>query len=72
MSRKIVNIQALRGVAALMVLLPHLKNYDLRFGGNHGLTVEGRYTWGLADIKDLSAGVKQQTRTFLVLAGVSF
>lgn len=44
----------------------------LRFGGNHGLTVEGRYTWGLNDINDPSAGVKQNTRTFLLLAGVSF
>lgn len=44
----------------------------LRFGGNHGLTVEGRYTWGLKDINDPGAGVKQQTRTFLLLAGVSF
>ena len=35
MNRKIVNIQALRGIAALMVLLPHLRNYDIRFGGDH-------------------------------------
>ena len=44
----------------------------LRFGGTHGLTVEGRYIWGLNDVKNLSAGVNQQTRTFLVLAGVAF
>ena len=43
----------------------------LRFGGNHGVTVEGRYTWGLKDIHDPGAGVQQQTRTFLLLAGVS-
>jgi len=43
----------------------------LRFGGDHGLTLEGRYTWGLKDINDPGAGVKQQTRTFLLLAGFS-
>lgn len=44
----------------------------IRIGGDHGLTLEGRYTWGLKDINDPGAGVKQQTRTFLLLAGVSF
>lgn len=44
----------------------------LRFGGDHGFTVEGRYNWGLNDINDPGAGVKQQTRTFLLLAGISF
>jgi peptidoglycan/LPS O-acetylase OafA/YrhL len=29
-----LNIQALRGVAALLVLLPHIKNYDHRFAGD--------------------------------------
>jgi hypothetical protein len=43
----------------------------LRLGGNHGLTVEGRYTWGLQDIHDPGAGVASRTRTFLLLAGVS-
>lgn len=43
----------------------------LRFGGARGFTVEGRYTWGLRDIHDPDAGVKNNTRTFLLLAGVS-
>ena len=43
----------------------------LRFGGSRGFTVEGRYTWGLKDVHDPSAGVKNETRTFLLLAGIS-
>ena len=43
----------------------------VRLGGSHGLTVEGRYTWGLKDVHDPGAGVANQTRTFLLLAGVS-
>jgi hypothetical protein len=43
----------------------------VRLGGNHGLTLEGRYTWGLKDVHDPGAGVKNETRTFLVLAGIS-
>jgi hypothetical protein len=43
----------------------------VRLGGSHGFTVEGRYTWGLKDVHDPGAGVANQTRTFLVLAGVS-
>ena len=43
----------------------------IRLGGNKGLTLEGRYTWGLKDVHDLTAGVESRTRTFLVLAGVS-
>ncbi len=43
----------------------------LRLGGPTGLTIEGRYTWGLTDIHDVSAGVSSRTRTFLLLAGVS-
>ena len=43
----------------------------VRLGGNHGFTLEGRYTWGLKDVNDPGAGVKNETRTFLVLAGVS-
>jgi hypothetical protein len=43
----------------------------LRFGGARGFTVEGRYTWGLQNIHDPDAGVKNNTRTFLLLAGVS-
>ena len=43
----------------------------IRLGGNKGLTLEGRYTWGLKDIHDVKAGVETRTRTFLLLAGVS-
>lgn len=43
----------------------------VRLGGNHGFTLEGRYTWGLKDVHDPAAGVKNETRTFLVLAGIS-
>ena len=43
----------------------------VRIGGNKGITLEGRYTWGLKDIHDVSAGVDQKTRTFLALAGFS-
>ena len=43
----------------------------VRLGGLTGLTIEGRYTWGLNDIHDVSAGVAARTRTFLLLVGVS-
>lgn len=43
----------------------------VRIGGNKGLTLEGRYSWGLKDIHDVSAGVDQKTRTFLALVGFS-
>lgn len=43
----------------------------LRFGGDHGVTLEGRYEWGLKDVNDPGAGVKQRTRTFLALVGFS-
>jgi len=35
MSKKVENVQALRGIAILAVLLPHLKIYETRFG--HGI-----------------------------------
>ena len=41
----------------------------VRVGGDKGFTLEGRYTWGLKDIHDVSAGVDQKTRTFLALVG---
>ena len=42
----------------------------LRFGGDHGISVEGRYTWGLTDVNnEPSSGVKHETRTFLVFLG---
>lgn len=44
----------------------------LRLGGDKGIIVEGRYTWGLKDIDNIGAGVNSKTRTFLLLAGVSF
>ena len=43
----------------------------LRFGGDQGFTLEGRYEWGLKDVNDPGAGVEQRTRTFLLLAGIS-
>lgn len=43
----------------------------IRFGGARGLTLEGRYLWGLKDINKPSAGVESKTRTFLVIAGIS-
>ncbi len=43
----------------------------VRLGGATGLTIEGRYTWGLNDVHDISSGVASKTRTFLVLAGIS-
>ena len=46
MNRRIVNIQALRGIAALIVLLPHLKHYDIRFGGDY---LPGRTLWELGN-----------------------
>lgn len=44
----------------------------IRLGGAKGLTLEGRYMWGLKDIHNVTAGVETRTRTFLVLAGVTF
>jgi hypothetical protein len=43
----------------------------VRLGGSHGFTVEGRYTWGLKDVHDPGAGLKNATRTFLMLIGIS-
>jgi peptidoglycan/LPS O-acetylase OafA/YrhL len=45
-NRKIVNIQALRGIAALIVLLPHLAQYDKRFGG---ALLPGRAYWEIGN-----------------------
>ena len=45
MNRKIVNIQALRGVAALMVLVAHLHHYE----GEHGAHVPGGMFWVLGN-----------------------
>ncbi|MEO5800977.1 MAG: porin family protein [Gemmatimonadales bacterium] len=43
----------------------------IRLGGNKGITLEGRYMWGLKDLNKLNSGVETKTRTFLVMAGVS-
>jgi Outer membrane protein beta-barrel domain len=42
----------------------------VRLGALTGLTVEGRYSWGLNDIHDVSAGVAARTRTFMLLVGI--
>lgn len=44
----------------------------IRLGSRMGFTLEGRYTWGLKDINNLTAGVDVKTRTFLLLAGIEF
>ena len=42
----------------------------LRFSGRRGLSIEGRYTWGLKQISEISTGLDQRTRTFMILAGI--
>lgn len=44
----------------------------VRFGGTLGLTLEGRYTAGLRNINKVSDGIDAKTRTFMILAGISF
>jgi hypothetical protein len=44
----------------------------VRLGSRMGFTLEGRYSWGLKDINNLTAGVDVKTRTFLLLAGIEF
>lgn len=41
----------------------------IKFGGRRALSIEGRYTWGLTSISELSSGLDQKTRTFMILAG---
>lgn len=43
----------------------------IRVGGDKGLTIEGRYTWGMRDLGDFNSGVDSKTRTFMVLLGFS-
>jgi hypothetical protein len=44
----------------------------VRIGGGLGFTVEARYTQGLKDINRVSQGFDSKTRTFFILAGLSF
>ena len=46
----------------------------VRFGALHGLSVEGRYVYGLTDLKlsTVSTSTSYQTRSFLLLAGIGF
>ncbi|MHB8837392.1 MAG: porin family protein [Gemmatimonadaceae bacterium] len=46
----------------------------LRLGALHGLSVEGRYVYGLTDLKlsTVSTSTSYQTRSFLVLMGIGF
>ena len=42
----------------------------IRFSGRRGLSIEGRYTWGLREVSEISTGLDQRTRTFMILAGI--
>jgi len=46
----------------------------LRFGARRGVSVEGRYVYGLTDLKlsTVSTTTSYQTRSFLLLAGIGF
>lgn len=46
----------------------------LRFGGRAGFSVEGRYVYGLTNLKlgTITDNESYKTRTFLILGGVSF
>lgn len=46
----------------------------LRLGAMHGLSIEGRYIYGLTDLKlsTVSSSESYQTRSFLLLAGIAF
>lgn len=46
----------------------------LRLGGRAGLTLEGRYVYGLTDLKfgTVTSSDSYKTRDFLIMAGVSF
>lgn len=46
----------------------------LRLGGRTGLTVEGRYVYGLTDLKfgTITSSDSYKNRSFMILAGVSF
>jgi len=46
----------------------------LQFGVLHGLSIEGRYVYGLTDLKlsTVSSATSYQTRSFLLLAGFGF
>lgn len=42
----------------------------IKFGGRRALSIEGRYTWGITNVSELSSGLDQKTRTFMILAGI--
>jgi hypothetical protein len=46
----------------------------VRFGGWHAMTLEGRYVYGLTDLKlgTVTSARSYQTRSFVLLAGVTF
>jgi hypothetical protein len=46
----------------------------LRLSQMYGLSVEGRYIYGLTDLKlsTISSSESYQTRSFLLLAGIAF
>lgn len=44
----------------------------VRLGTRPAITVEGRYTFGLRNIRDISDGFDPKARTFMVLAGIGF
>lgn len=46
----------------------------LRLSAMHGLSIEGRYIYGLTDLKlsTVSSSESYQTRSFLLLAGIAF
>lgn len=44
----------------------------VRLGGRSGLTIEGRYSWGLRKLSEVTTGLDAKTRTFLALAGFEF
>jgi hypothetical protein len=46
----------------------------LQFGALHGLSIEGRYVYGLTDLKlsTVSSSKSYQTRSVLLLAGIGF
>ena len=46
----------------------------MRLGAQSGFTLEGRYIYGLNDLKlsTVTASQSYKTRSFLILAGLSF
>ena len=46
----------------------------LRLGGMSAMTIEGRYVYGLTDLKlnTVTSSQSYKTRSFLILAGLTF